>query len=298
MNDAAIRLDYLEKTVRLLYPGPGSPRAYTVLPHSAVPRRMVPRRWWHPWSRVVVPDEGSIATYLGEVFGQPVETVLHVRPAARANRKPVLEARSGGRLLAFVKIGDSARARALITAEAAALRRLAGLELDTVAPPAVLHHGSWRGLAVLALAPLPVRRGRVPRPLLLDAVREIAATGGPSAAWHGDLAPWNMCPSPDGRLLVWDWERYELGVPYGFDAVHHFFQRALRRMSPQVAARACVARAFRELAPLGVSATVARQTALRYLIALADRHAADGHAPLGPPDTWLSPVVDHEELLT
>ncbi|MGW4957748.1 hypothetical protein ACWEPL_11015 [Nonomuraea sp. NPDC004186] len=298
MSDAAIRLDYLEKTVRLLYPGPGSPRAYTVLPHPAVPRRMVPRRWWHPWSPVVVPGEGSIATYLGEVFGQPVETVLHVRPAARANRKPVLEARSGGRLLAFVKIGDSARARALITAEAAALRRLAGLELDTVVPPAVLHHGSWRGLAVLALSPLPVRRGRVSRPLLLDAVREIAATGGPRTAWHGDLAPWNMCPSPDGRLLVWDWERYELGVPYGFDAVHHFFQRALRRMSPRVAARACVARAFRELAPLGVSAVVARQTALRYLITLADRHAADGHAPLGPPDTWLNPVVDHEELLT
>ncbi|MFI7126155.1 hypothetical protein ACIBQ1_10715 [Nonomuraea sp. NPDC050153] len=297
-RDAAIRLDYLDQTVRLLYPGSGSPRAYTVLPHAAVPRRMVPRRWWHPWSSVTVPGEGSIAAYLGEVFGRPVETVLHVRPAVRANRKPVLEARSGGRLLAFVKIGDSARARALITAEAAALRRLAGLPLERVVPPAVLHHGSWRELSVLALSPLPVRRGRVPRRLLLDAVREIAATGGPGAAWHGDLAPWNMSPSRDGRLLVWDWERYELSVPYGFDIVHHFFQRALRRMSPPVAARACVARAARELAPLGVSDAVARQSALRYLIALADRHAADGHAPLGPPETWLSPVVDHEELLT
>ncbi|MGP3913931.1 hypothetical protein [Nonomuraea sp. 10N515B] len=298
MSDATARLGYLSETVRLLYPGPGSPRAYTLLPHAAVPRRLAPRRWWHLWSEVVVPGGGSITAHLSKVFGRPVETVLHVRPALRANRKPILEARSGGRPLAFVKIGDSPRARDLIASEAAALRRLAGLGLRTVIPPAVLHHGDWRGLAVLALSPLPVRRRRVPRPLLLAAIEEIARTGGPSPAWHGDFAPWNVCPAPGGRLLVWDWERYELGVPYGFDAVHHFFQRALRRMDPPTAARACVARAARELAPLGLSAATARQTALRYLIALADRHAADGHAPLGPPQTWLNPAVDHEELLT
>ncbi|SEG99103.1 hypothetical protein SAMN05444920_112226 [Nonomuraea solani] len=298
MNDAAVRLGYLAETVRLLYPGSGSPRAYTVLPHPAVPRRLAPRRWWHVGSEVLVPVEGSIAAYLSEVFHQQVETVVHVRPALRANRKPILEARSAGRRLAFVKIGDSPRARRLITAEAAALRRLAGLSLDTVTVPDVLHHGDWRGLSVLALSPLPVRRGRVPGPLLLDAVKEIAGTGGPHPAWHGDLSPWNMSrSSSDGRLLVWDWERYQVGVPYGFDAVHHFFQRALRRMEPRVAAVACVARAVRVLAPLGLSAATSRQTALRYLIALADRHAADGHAPLGPPRSWLSPAVDHEELL-
>ncbi|RVX44789.1 hypothetical protein EDD27_7538 [Nonomuraea polychroma] len=298
MSDATARLDYLSETVRLLYPGPGSPRAYTLLPHAAVPRRLAPRRWWHLWSEVTVPGGGSITAHLSEVFGRPVEAVLHVRPALRANRKPILEVRSGARPLAFVKVGDSPRARELITSEAAALRRLAGLGLKTVTPPAVLHHGDWRGLTVLALSPLPVRRRRTPRPLLLAAIKEIAGTGGSSPAWHGDFAPWNVCPAPDGRLLVWDWERYEVGVPYGFDAVHHFFQRALRRMRPPVAARACVARAARELAPLGLSAAAAKQTALRYLIALADRHAADGHAPLGPPDSWLNPVVDHEELLT
>ncbi|MGP4103430.1 hypothetical protein [Nonomuraea sp. KM90] len=298
MSDAAVRLGYLAETVRLLYPGSGSPRAYTVLPHPAVPRRLAPRRWWHLGSQVVVPVEGSIAAHLSEVFHRPVETVLHVRPALRANRKPILEARADGRRLAFVKIGDSARARELISTEAAALRRLAGLPLSTIATPSVLHHGDWRGLSVLALSPLPVRRGRVPEPLLLAAVKEIAGTGGARPAWHGDLAPWNICRSRDGRLLVWDWERYEVGVPYGFDAVHHFFQRALRRMEPPVAARACVAGAVRLLAPLGLSAATARQTALRYLIALANRHAADGHAPLGPPESWLNPAVDHEELLT
>ncbi|MFG1700915.1 hypothetical protein [Nonomuraea sp. NPDC049309] len=297
MNDAAVRLGYLADTVRLLYPGAGAPRPYTVLPHPALPRRLAPRRWWHLGSRVVVPVEGSIADHLGEVFQRPVETVLHVRPARRANRKPILEARADGRLLAFVKIGDTERARGLVDAEAATLRRLAALPLRTVTVPAVLHHGDWRGMSVLALSPLPVRRGRVPAPLLLEAAREIAATGGARPAWHGDFTPWNLSRGPGGRLLVWDWERYEVGVPLGFDVLHHFFHRALRRMRPPVAAKACLAQSVCLLAPLGLSSATARRTALRYLIALADRHAADGHAPFGPPRSWLNPAVDHEELL-
>ncbi|MEU0570640.1 hypothetical protein ABZ297_35335 [Nonomuraea sp. NPDC005983] len=334
MSDARIRLRYLRDTVRLLYPGPGAPRAYSVLPHPVVPRRLAPRRWWHPSPVVTLAVEGSIEAYLSEVFGVPVECVLRVRPARRANRKPVLEAYSDGELLAFVKIGDTERAGALVANEAATLSRLADVPLETVVPPVVLHHGVWRELSVLALSPLPIRRGRVSAELLTRAVKEIAATGGPASAassppaddrargtasdapgdtvgdamgdapgdtvgtaWHGDLSPWNIAPSGDGRLLVWDWERYQVGVPYGFDAVHHFFQRALRRMDPSTAARACLAQAVSVLAPLGLSAAQARLTTLRYLIALADRHAADGWEPLGPPDTWLNPLVDHQELL-
>ncbi|WP_327089334.1 hypothetical protein OIE66_01550 [Nonomuraea sp. NBC_01738] len=300
MNDAKIRLRYLGQTIRLLYPGQGSPLAYSLLPHALLPRRLAPRRWWHAplGSRVTLPIEGSISAHLSEVFGTPIQTVLHVRPAKRANRKPILEAHSSSGLIAFVKIGDTARAGELINNEAAALKKLADLPLKTVVPPVVLHHGRWNDLSVLALSPLPVVRGRVPSTLLTGAVREIAGTGGPEHAWHGDLSPWNVSPSADGRLLVWDWERYEVGVPYGFDAMHHLFQRALRRMDPPTAARACLAQAVGVLAPLGLTSAQARQTALRYLIALADRHAADGHEPLGPPGRWLSPLVDPQELLT
>ncbi|GAA0940416.1 hypothetical protein [Nonomuraea longicatena] len=314
MNDAKLRLRYLDDTVGLLYPGCGSPQPYSVLPHTLLPRRLAPRRWWHALfgRRVTVQGAGSISAYLSEVFGQPVTTVLHIRPARRANRKPVLEAHTGSGLLAFVKIGDTPRSRELVNAEARTLAKLADLPLKTVVPPSVLHHASWRDLSVLVTAPLPVRRGRmpatllteavrrgrVPTPLLTEAVKEIAATGGPESAWHGDLSPWNVSASADGRLLVWDWERYEVGVPLGFDAVHHFFQRALRRMPPRTAASACLAQAVPVLAPYGLSAAQARQTVLRYLIALADRHAADGHEPLGPADIWLSPLVDSQELLT
>ncbi|MFB9678286.1 hypothetical protein [Streptosporangium vulgare] len=370
MNDARARLRYLDETLDLLFPGPGDPSPYTLLPHRLLPRRLVPRAWWHPGGRVTVPSgRDGIESHLSEVFGTPVRVTLRVRPARRANRKPILEARAADGPIAFVKIGDTDLTRELVAHEARTLGLLAGVPLKTVVPPAVLHHGSWRGLSVLALTPLPVRRGRIPGAVLTDAIAEIAripggraperaplgdparghpapgdplpetpvrtgqapsdartwqtpgdpartgqALGGPPSvdplpgdasrgpggqgfSWHGDLTPWNISRGPDGRLLVWDWERFGTGVPLGFDAVHHFFQRALRRDDPATAAKACVARSLRILAPFGLSAAEARLTALHYLIALADRHAADGHTPLGPPELWLTPLADSLEIL-
>ncbi|WP_329086068.1 MULTISPECIES: hypothetical protein [unclassified Streptosporangium] len=371
MNDARARLRYLDQTLDLLFPGPGDPSPYTLLPHRLLPRRLVPRAWWHPGGRVTVPSgRDGIESHLSEVFGTPVRVTLRVRPARRANRKPILEARAADGPIAFVKIGDTDLTRELVAHEARTLSLLAAVPLKTVVPPAVLHHGSWRGLSVLALTPLPVRRGRIPGDVLTDAIAEIAripgdhlpdraplgdpakgnpARGNPAPgdplpgdparvgqapgnlapagqapgdactgqfpedasasrgpeeppgdrgfSWHGDLTPWNISRGPDGRLLVWDWERFGTGVPLGFDAVHHFFQRALRRDDPAIAARACVAGALRILAPFGLSAAESRLTALRYLIALADRHAADGHAPLGPPELWLTPLADSQEIL-
>ena len=39
-------------------------------------------------------------------------------------------------------------------------------------------------------------------------------------AWHGDWTPWNMARS-DGRVLLWDWERFATGVPAGMDLLHY-----------------------------------------------------------------------------
>jgi hypothetical protein len=39
-------------------------------------------------------------------------------------------------------------------------------------------------------------------------------------AWHGDFTPWNMSRDGD-RLLLWDWERFETGVPHGMDRLHY-----------------------------------------------------------------------------
>lgn len=46
-------------------------------------------------------------------------------------------------------------------------------------------------------------------------------------AWHGDFSPWNMAQRSH-KLQLWDWERFELGVPAGMDRVHYALNRHLR----------------------------------------------------------------------
>lgn len=55
--------------------------------------------------------------------------------------------------------------------------------------------------------------------------REVAVS-----AWHGDCTPWNMAHR-GGRLLLWDWERFERGVPTGMDELHYAVNERLRLQS-------------------------------------------------------------------
>ncbi|MFG2085663.1 MULTISPECIES: hypothetical protein [unclassified Spirillospora] len=134
--------------------------------------------------RVEVPDGAeTVETYLTAALGRPVCAALYARPAGRANDKPVLQALSPGSdgpPIAFVKVGVDELTGRLVRAEAAALARLPRTAGAVVRAPEVLHHGSWRGLDVLALTPLPTwEPGRpVTSQLLADALREIAAAAG------------------------------------------------------------------------------------------------------------------------
>jgi hypothetical protein len=119
-------------------------------------------------------------------------------------------------------------------------------------------------------------------------------------SWHGDWTPWNMA-STDRGLLVWDWERFDHGVPIGFDALHYRLQVEAtpgRHNDPRVVAAKCPETAARLLAPFGVSASEARLTATLYLTELATRYLADRQAragaPLGAPGTWLIPAIAAE----
>ncbi len=50
----------------------------------------------------------------------------------------------------------------------------------------------------------------------------------PVGAWHGDWTPWNMSRRR-GRLQLWDWERFETGVPLGLDRCHYAVNAVCRR---------------------------------------------------------------------
>lgn len=73
---------------------------------------------------------------------------------------------------------------------------------------------------------------------LQAAMSRVRATFGdvahPVGAWHGDFTPWNMARTGD-RVLLWDWERFETGVPEGFDRMHYAVNATTRALGTGVA---------------------------------------------------------------
>jgi hypothetical protein len=138
------------------------------------------------------------------------------------------------------------------------------------------------------------------RSALLRAIDVLSSREGDTAltfgAWHGDWAPWNMADTDRG-LMVWDWERFSLSVPLGFDALHHWLQTGVRagHHAPRALAARCPERAPALLAPFGIAAREARIAASLYLSDLAARYLFDRQAqagaPLGAPGTWLIPAI-------
>lgn len=117
------------------------------------------------------------------------------------------------------------------------------------------------------------------RALVLAALDRYGAEEVELGAWHGDWAPWNM-GWVDGRLQLWDWERYAEGVPLGFDLVHFLGQR-VRHDRPELrAAEDALLAALPGLLPaVGVPAARTRQTLVLYLLELAGRFVlAEGGA--------------------
>lgn len=115
-------------------------------------------------------------------------------------------------------------------------------------------------------------------------------------AWHGDWTPWNM--AYDGAVLsVWDWERYQAGVPAGYDALHWASQDVImsRRQTPKDAIESLLVAAPGLLEPFGVEAEPAGRIALLYLLELGARYEGDGQeaagARLGALETWLLPAL-------
>jgi hypothetical protein len=94
--------------------------------------------------------------------------------------------------------------------------------------------------------------------------------------WHGDWAPWNMGASSD-PVPLWDWERSQVDVPLGFDAVHFILQEEFKNRATASAAVAGVC--GRSAAALNrwypdrerVDATI-----LLYLCEILARYVVDG----------------------
>jgi hypothetical protein len=181
--------------------------------------------------------------------------------------------------------------RALLTSAMAELATVHGVSIQPVG-----QSGYWRGLH----SRLEACSAREPAAALLQVLAGLQATAETTSlafgSWHGDWTPWNMAFS-GGRVLVWDWERFEAGVPVGFDAVHYQLQAAVQRnpAGAQAAADAALFTAPMTLGPLGVRPGSAVFVAALYLTEIATRYAGDGAAEagarLGDVSTWLLPAL-------
>jgi hypothetical protein len=140
----------------------------------------------------------------------------------------------------------------------------------------------------------------------LSAVLDTVTGAGPVlefGAWHGDWNGGNSAVLADGRVLVWDWERFDPDVPVGFDAVHLAVQDAITRRgtAPRQAAADVLSAAPALLAPFGVTTAAASTVAVLYLVEIAARYLRDRQAEagawLGRVAQWLLPAVEEHLAL-
>ncbi|MET9022273.1 hypothetical protein ABZV93_20060 [Actinopolymorpha sp. NPDC004070] len=120
--------------------------------------------------------------------------------------------------------------------------------------------------------------------------RRFGSTPLTCGAWHGDWTPWNMAWDSD-QVLLWDFERFAVGVPLGFDLAHYRLQAVLRSHGEAAAA---------ERARAGLLAGAAGECApgddpeavqMAYLVELARRYALASQPVEGRPlrarTAWL-----------
>jgi hypothetical protein len=95
-------------------------------------------------------------------------------------------------------------------------------------------------------------------------------------AWHGDWTPWNMARARR-RLLLWDWERFELGVPAGLDRCHYGVNAVCRRDGVSTTSVFAGLR----LAGIDAASYTDRVTAAAYLASITTRYLVGAESALG-----------------
>lgn len=101
-------------------------------------------------------------------------------------------------------------------------------------------------------------------------------------AWHGDWTPWNMAWS-GGRVRIWDWERFALGVPAGFDPLHYLLAQQMVKMPWTQALNAVRGMAPAAVRQVGVAPGESRLVFWAYLIELSRRYLLAAAPSTGAP---------------
>lgn len=145
----------------------------------------------------------------------------------------------------------------------------------------------WRGMAgsLGALVPGPRREALVELVAELEARSEGRAAR--VGAWHGDWTSWNMAAS-GRKVMLWDWERFERGVPAGMDQCHFLANAATREKGFTADV---LLEALDGLQPAGQHLTAADLVVGAYLGRLALRYSEAAQGPGGHLITGRADVV-------
>jgi len=115
--------------------------------------------------------------------------------------------------------------------------------------------------------------------LAYDRLAPRAGTDVAAGAGHGDWTPGNTAVV-DGRVMVWDWERFADHQPAGLDALHYDLQRRLFWDVEPDAVDAWAAGSASLLASVGVAAEAVPLVRAVYLLSVLARWRADGQPPV------------------
>ena len=101
----------------------------------------------------------------------------------------------------------------------------------------------------------------------------------PFSCWHGDWTAWNMGRAR-GKILLWDWERFETAVPSGLDPLHYHVNSVTVRSGSSIDA-------FRRGVALSLGGaprpgSPEHLRACLYLIAVIARYLGVIETPRGP----------------
>jgi hypothetical protein len=139
-----------------------------------------------------------IGDHLPGIFGvREIDVSISIGRELRPNLKPVLQILTrDGRTLGYAKLGWNDVTRALVENEASVLRAWGASRPASFRVPEILHTGTWEGLDVLVVSPMPhpvVRRVRGNTPPDPRILREVASLHGTRSAtlsessFFGDL---------------------------------------------------------------------------------------------------------------
>ncbi len=131
----------------------------------------------------------------------------------------------------------------------------------------------------------------------------VASADLPWGSWHGDWRVTNMAVTEAG-CSVWDWERFSMGVPFGYDALHLYLTTRVHSLADLTTlAPDLRANASRLLRPFGITArSDVELVTTGYLLELAGRYLDDDQANsgarLGAVQRWLLPHLQQLDAAT